>query len=300
MPGIKSTVSGVSVDFVRGGMKYLIVFAFAFVTVITCALSAAFADADEWAVFQTPAKELSVLLPGNVTTGWGDKEQDKSDKSDGIERYEASSADGVVLMSTLPLNGIEDFDDMAKEIHDTVKKENAEMKRNCEIEFAKNESGEGWTGKSYDVKTAERDMKILIARDKSNGELAVLYTVTPESATTEKVFGSLKMDPELIKKKAADRSAKSWHKMTHPTNFVEGVGIVFFWLGILTWIVAYLAFIVLAFSKHFMWGLGCIFVPFCWLAFLIKHPTPAWIAWAVQVVAGIATIAGVTMMPRSD
>lgn len=280
-------------------MKYLAVLSFAFVTVVTFALSVAFAD-DEWAVFQTPAKELSVMLPGTVQTGWGDKEQEKSDKTDGIERYEATSEDGVFLLSTLPLNGTEDFDDMAKEVSDTLKNENEEMKRTCKINFVEDESGEDWTGKSYDVKTSEDDMKMLIARDTSKGELAVLYTVTPDRATTDKVFGSLKIDPALVKKKADDRSAKSWHKMTHPTNFVEGVGIAFFWLGGLTWIVAYLTFLVFSFSKHFAWGLGCIFVPFCWVVFLTKYPHPAWIPWLVQVVSGILTIVGATITPSSD
>lgn len=46
--------------------------------------------------------------------------------------------------------------------------------------------------------------------------------------------------------------------------------------GLVAMIVAQLWFIVLAFKQHWAWGLGCLFVPFISLVFLIVHFSKAW------------------------
>jgi|TARA_Y100000294_G_C8438968_1_gene289952 hypothetical protein len=49
-----------------------------------------------------------------------------------------------------------------------------------------------------------------------------------------------------------------------------GIGIIFIVTGIIFFIIGFFGLLIKSFSESVWWGLGCLFVPFVWIIYLIQ------------------------------
>lgn len=76
---------------------------------------------------------------------------------------------------------------------------------------------------------------------------------------------------------------------------MELLGTALLFLGIAISAVAGIWFLVVAFRQSILWGLGCLFVPFVSLIFLIVHWSEAKRPFLWSLIALIPIIAGVAL-----
>jgi hypothetical protein len=75
------------------------------------------------------------------------------------------------------------------------------------------------------------------------------------------------------------------------------VGGVLAGIGVLLLVVGSVMLLWAAFSESLLWGLGCLFVPFVGLIFIVKHWSVAKRGFLVQVVGLVFFFAGGAMVP---
>ncbi len=78
------------------------------------------------------------------------------------------------------------------------------------------------------------------------------------------------------------------------------MGMVLMILGILIAIVGGIWFLVVAFQESILWGLGCIFVPFVSLVFLVMHWQVAKKPFLIQMLGTALMIVGIIMSPEQS
>lgn len=79
---------------------------------------------------------------------------------------------------------------------------------------------------------------------------------------------------------------------------MDGIGPVLVVVGMLLSIIGSLWFLVVAFSEGgILWGLGCIFIPFVFLIFLIVYFGDAAKPFALSVLGSLLCIGGLMMQP---
>lgn len=72
---------------------------------------------------------------------------------------------------------------------------------------------------------------------------------------------------------------------------MDVLALILFTVGLLASAAGGIWYLVAAFKKGTLWGLGNLFVPFVGLAFLVVHPREAWKPFAVNL-AGLVLIGG--------
>jgi hypothetical protein len=78
---------------------------------------------------------------------------------------------------------------------------------------------------------------------------------------------------------------------------MEILGMILMGVGFIAMIIGGIWLLVVAFQESLLWGLGCIFVPFVSLIFLIKYWDKAGKPFLIQLAGIVPFIAGSAMMP---
>ncbi len=78
---------------------------------------------------------------------------------------------------------------------------------------------------------------------------------------------------------------------------MEVIGMMLFGVGLIMGLIGGIWFLVVAFQENVLWGLGCLFVPFVSLIFLIMHCDKAGKPFLIQLAGVVPMVAGVAMMP---
>jgi hypothetical protein len=78
---------------------------------------------------------------------------------------------------------------------------------------------------------------------------------------------------------------------------MEAVGMVIFAIGAIVSIIGGIWFLIVAFRQSVWWGLGCLFVPFVSLVFLIMHWRDAAKPFFVSLLGTAIIVAVAVMMP---
>ncbi len=81
---------------------------------------------------------------------------------------------------------------------------------------------------------------------------------------------------------------------------MDFVGMILMAVGGIIMLVGSIWFLVVAFQESLLWGLGCIFVPFVSLVFLIMHWGKAGKPFLVQLAGLVPMIAASIMMGASS
>ena len=80
---------------------------------------------------------------------------------------------------------------------------------------------------------------------------------------------------------------------------MEMVGMIIFIIGAIISVIGGIWFLVAAFRQTIWWGLGCIFIPFVWLIFLILHWGDAKKPFFVSLLGGVIIAVAAILMPES-
>jgi hypothetical protein len=78
---------------------------------------------------------------------------------------------------------------------------------------------------------------------------------------------------------------------------MEIVGMIILAIGGIVSLVGGIWFLVVAFRQTIWWGLGCIFIPFVWLIFLIMHWGEAKNPFFVSLLGGVIIAVAAILMP---
>ena len=78
---------------------------------------------------------------------------------------------------------------------------------------------------------------------------------------------------------------------------METLGMVLFVIGVIVSLIGGIWFLVVAFRASVWWGLGCLFIPFVWLVFLIMHWSDAAKPFFVSLLGAALITAVAIMMP---
>jgi hypothetical protein len=77
---------------------------------------------------------------------------------------------------------------------------------------------------------------------------------------------------------------------------MEVVGMILIALGVIVSFVGFIRLLVVTFQESILWGLGCLFVPFVWVIFLIMHWDKAGKPFLIELAGVVTMIVGLVMM----
>ena len=80
---------------------------------------------------------------------------------------------------------------------------------------------------------------------------------------------------------------------------MEILGMILVGIGGITVLVGSIWFLVVTFQESLLWGLGCMFVPFVSLIFLVSHWDKAGKPFLIQLAGIVPFVAGSMMMPAA-
>ena len=80
---------------------------------------------------------------------------------------------------------------------------------------------------------------------------------------------------------------------------MEVIGVMLIAVGMVVSLIGGIWFLVVAFQESILWGLGCLFVPFVSLIFLIMHWDRAGKPFLIQMAGVVPMLVGMMMGPNA-
>ena len=80
---------------------------------------------------------------------------------------------------------------------------------------------------------------------------------------------------------------------------MEVIGLILVAVGLIVALVGGIWFLVVAFQESVIWGLGCLFVPFVSLVFLVMHWDKAGKPFLIELAGIVPMFLGVFLLPNT-